>query len=158
MPIKPKKLEKGDTIAIISPSSGLYFPHRLDNAVSFLKSQGYNVKEFPCTRKVNGWESAPAKERADDIMSAFLDDEVDAIMALTGGTTAIQTLKYLDFGKIEENPKIFSGYSDISILHYAFNTQADLTTFYGPCAITQFGEYPKPLDYRIHSRKPLSFR
>ncbi len=33
---KPKKLEKGDTIAIIAPSAGLYFQHRLDNAIAFL--------------------------------------------------------------------------------------------------------------------------
>lgn len=147
--IKPKGLKKGDTIAIIAPSAGLYFPHRLDNAIKFLKSQGYGIKEFPCTRKINNWESAPAKERAKDIMAAFLDVEVNAIIALTGGTVAIQTLKYLDFEKIKQNPKIFCGYSDISILHYAFYTQSSLVTFYGPCAATQFGEHPKPLEYTL---------
>ncbi len=144
---KPKPLKKGDTIGIVAPSAGLYFPHRLDNAIKFIESQDYKVKEFPCTRKVNGWEAAPAKDRAKDIMDAFLDDEVNAIIALTGGTVAIQTLRYLDFEKIRENPKIFCGYSDNTILHFAFYTQADLVTFYGPCVATQFGEYPKPLDY-----------
>jgi len=149
MLVKPKKLEKGDTIAIIAPSAGLYFPHRLDNAIAFLNSEGYKVREFPCTRKLNGWESASAKERAKDIMAAFLDGEVKAIIALFGGTVAIQTLKYLDFEKIKQNPKIFCGYSDNSILNYAFYTQADLVTFYGPCVATQFGEYPRPLEYTL---------
>lgn len=149
MLVKPEKLQKGDVIAIIAPSSGLYFPHRLDKAIAFLKSQGYKVKEFPCTRETNGWESAPAKNRAKEIMNAFLDTEVNAIIALTGGTVAIQVLKYLDFDKIRKNPKIFCGYSDNSILHYAFYTQSDLVTFYGPCAVTQFGEYPKPLGYTL---------
>ena len=146
---KPKKLSEGDTIGIIAPSAGLYFQHRLDNAIKFLESQNYKVKEFSCTRKVNLWESGTAIERARDIMDAFKDSEVKAIIALTGGTVATQTLKYLDFDEIKKNPKIFCGYSDNTILHHAFNTQADLVTFYGPCAATQFGEYPKPLDYTL---------
>lgn len=147
----PDLLKKGDTIAIIAPSAGLaaLFPHRLDNAVKYLESQGYKVKEYPCTRKINGWESAPAKERANEIMNAFLDEEVKAIICEIGGNTINKTLKYLDFEKINQNPKIFCGYSDISVLHYAINKKCNFMTFYGPCAMTQFGEYPKPLEYTI---------
>ncbi len=149
--IKPKKLEKGDTIAIISPSGGLaaLVPHRLDNAINFLKEQGYNTKEFSCTRKNNGWESAPAEERAKDIMDAFLDKEVKAIICSIGGNTLNKTLKYLDFEKIRENPKILCGYSDTSVLHYAIHKKSKLVTFYGPCVMTQFGEYPQPLKYTL---------
>lgn len=149
--IVPKKLKKGDTIALISPSAGLsaIFPHRLDNAIKFLKSEGYKVKEFSCTRKINGWESAPANERAKDIMDAFLDKEVSAIICTIGGNTINKTLRYLDFKKIKKNPKIFMGYSDTSVLHYALNKKSDLVTFYGPCVMTQFGEYPCPLRYTL---------
>ncbi len=149
--IKPKPLNKGDTIALISPSAGLVpiFPHRLDNAIKFLEREGFKVKEFSCTRKMNGWESAPAEERAKDIMAAFEDPEVKAIICTIGGTVANQTLKYLDFEKIRNNPKIFCGYSDITNLHYAIFTKSKLSTFYGPCAMTQFAEYPKPLQYTL---------
>lgn len=148
---KPNRLEKGTTIAIISPSAGLaaLFPHRLDNAIAFLKTQGYETREFPTTRQINGWESAPAKERASDIMAAFLSKEVRAIICSIGGSTANKTLEYLDFEQIRKNPKIFCGYSDSSVLHYALYKKAGLTTFYGPCAMTQFGEYPKPLEYTL---------
>ena len=149
--IIPKKLKKGDTIAIISPSAGLaaIFPHRLDKAIKFLESEGYKIKEFPCARKINGWESAPAEERAKDIMDAFLDKEVKAIICSIGGNTINKTLKYLDFKRIKENPKIFIGYSDISVLHYALHKKCGFSTFYGPCAMTQFGEYPMPLEYTL---------
>ncbi|MCX6748770.1 MAG: LD-carboxypeptidase [Candidatus Pacearchaeota archaeon] len=156
--IMPQKLKKGSIIAIISPSSGLaaIFPHRLDNAIKFLKSEGYKIKEFPCTRKINGWESAPAKERARDIMDAFLNKEVKAIICSIGGNTINKTIRYLDFEKIKENPKIFIGYSDISVLHYALNKKCGFSTFYGPCAMTQFGEYPEPLGYTLkHFRKAV---
>ena len=149
--VTPERLNRGDTVAIISPSSGLaaIFSHRLDNAIKFLESEGYKVKEFPCTRKINGWESAPAKERAKDIMGAFTDPKIKAIICSIGGNTINKILKYLDFEKIKENPKIFIGYSDISVLHYALNKKCGLGTFYGQCAMTQFGEYPKPLDYTL---------
>ncbi len=147
----PELLKKGDTIAIIAPSAGLaaIFPHRLNNAIKYLESQGYKVKEFPCTRKINDWESAPAIERAKDIMDAFLDKEVKAIICEIGGNTINKTLKYLDFEKINKNPKIFCGYSDISVLHYAISKKCNFVSFYGPCALTQLGEFPKPFDYTI---------
>ncbi|MAG48067.1 LD-carboxypeptidase [archaeon] len=149
--IKPRELKEGDTIGIISPSAGAatIYPHRLDNAIKFLKKEGYNVKEFSKTRKNNDWESAPAKERAKDIMDAFLDKEVKAIICTIGGEVANQTLEYLDFEKIKQNPKIFCGYSDISVLHYAFNVKSNLVTFYGPCIMTQFGEFPRPIEYTL---------
>ena len=149
MTIKPSRLNKGDTIGLISPSAGLsaIFPHRLDNAIKFLESEGYNIKEFNNTRKISGWESAPAEERAKDIMAAFLDSKVKMILCTIGGDNLNKTLKYLDYDKIKQNPKILCGYSDITVLHYAILSKSDLTTFYGPCALTQFGEFPKPLDY-----------
>lgn len=149
--IKPVRLGKGNTIALISPSAGLpaIFPHRLDNAIKFLKSEGYKVKEFSATRKSKGWESAPARERAKNVMEAFLDKDVKAIICTIGGEVANQILEYLDFAKIRQNPKIFCGYSDISVLHYAIHTQSGLITFYGPAAMTQFGEHPKPLDHTV---------
>src|SRR3989344_835498 len=149
--IKPQILKKGDIIGIIAPSAGLaaIFPHRLDNAIKFFESQGYKVKEFSCTRKNNGWESAPAEERAKDIMDAFLDKKVKAIICEIGGNAINKTLKYLNFKSIKKNPKIFCGYSDISVLHYALNKKCKMVTFYGPCVMTQFGEYPQPLAYTL---------
>ena len=157
--LKPQKLEVGDTIAIISPSAGLaaIIPHRLDNAIKFLENQGYKIKEFSCTRKNDGWQAASAEERAKNIMDAFKDKKVKAIIASIGGTVANQTLRYLDYKIIKKNPKIFCGYSDNSNLHYALFTQTGLVTFYGPCAMTQFGEYPEPLNYTMeHFCKALT--
>jgi len=156
---KPKKLKKGDTIAIISPSAGLaaIFPHRLNNAIKFLESQGYKTKEFPCTRKNKGWESATAEERAEDVMNAFKDKEIKAIICSIGGNNANKTLRYLDFNKIKENPKILCGYSDISVLHYAIHKKSNLVTFYGPAAMTQFAEFPRPLKYTLeHFNKAIT--
>lgn len=82
-------------------------------------------------------------------MTAFLDPEVKAIICSIGGNNLNKTLKYLDFEKIKQNPKILCGYSDVSVLHYAILRKTGLSTFYGPCMLVQFAEYPKPLDYTI---------
>jgi len=147
--IKPRKLEMGDTIAFIAPSSGLggLAPHRVENAKKFLISKGFQVKEFPTSRSVKGSSSATPQERVNDIHNAFKDPEVKAIICTAGGLSSNELLNLIDYKLIKENPKIFCGYSDISIIHYAFFKKADLITFYGPAAMTQFGEFPHPLNY-----------
>jgi len=149
--IHPLPLEKGDLIAIIAPSggAGASSPHRLENAKKFLEKKGFKVKLYPNTAKRNGYESAPAKERANEIMAAFMDKGVKAIICQIGGSTINRTLRHLDYEKIKENPKIFCGYSDISVLHYALLKKSNLLTYYGPCAMTQFGEFPEPIEYTV---------
>jgi muramoyltetrapeptide carboxypeptidase len=156
--IFPQKLKKGDTIAIVSPSGGLagLVPHRLDNAIKFLKSLGLNIKEYPCTRKTSGWESAPAKERAKDLMAAFTDKDVKGIICSIGGCNANKILKYLNYEEIRANPKAFCGYSDASVIHYALFNVSGLSTYYGPALMTQFGEFPRPLEYTVeHFKKAM---
>ena len=56
-------------------------------------------------------------------------------------------MKYLDLRLIKSNPKIFVGYSYATVLYFAFYTQCNLVTFYGPAALTQFAENPRILPY-----------
>jgi len=147
--IKPKKLEKGDTIGLISPSAPLagLVPHRTERAIKMLEKLGFKVKVGRNALKVTGHTAGSPKERAEDINTFFKDKEIKAIICFIGGNHSNQILKYLDFQLIKKNPKIFVGYSDATVLHFAFYTQCNLVTFYGPAALTQFGENPKILSY-----------
>ncbi|HBO16810.1 MAG: hypothetical protein UR69_C0001G0225 [Candidatus Moranbacteria bacterium GW2011_GWE2_35_2-] len=149
--IIPKKLKKGDIIGIVSPSAGLgpIFPHRIEQAKKNLLKLGFNIKYAKNSLKNNGYVSASGKERADDIHEMFLDKEVKAIITTIGGDHSNQVLKYLNFDVIRDNPKIFIGYSDITVLHMAFAVKANLRTYYGPCIISEFGEYPEVLPYTL---------
>jgi len=149
--IIPKKLNKGDTIGIVSPSAGLgpIFPHRLEQAEKNLSKLGFKVKYAKNSLKNNGYVSASAKERADDIHEMFLDKDVKAIIAAIGGNHSNQLLKHLDFEIIRNNPKIFMGYSDIIVLLFAMMAKSNLMTFHGPCIISEFGEYPEILPYTL---------
>ena len=144
-----KKLKKGDTISIVAPSSGLaYFAvHRIEIAKKVLEKMGFLVIIENNALKNIGYLSGLASERVADIHSAFSNKNVKAIFCTIGGNHSNQLLKYIDFDLVRNNPKIFVGYSDISVLHYAFLKKSGLQTYYGPCLMTQFGEFPEPLPY-----------
>jgi muramoyltetrapeptide carboxypeptidase LdcA involved in peptidoglycan recycling len=150
---KPPRLVKGDKIAIISPSScaAALFPHRVKHGVEALEKLGFVVETYPSLSKNYHGSAGTPQERADDINRAFADKSVKAIMASIGGVSLNEVLPILDYELIKKNPKIFCGYSDNTLLHFALATQANLVTFYGPCLITQFGENPAPLPYTLES-------
>lgn len=147
--INAKKIKKGDLISIVSPSAGLgeLFPHRIENGIKCLEKMGFEVKVERNALKRENWVSGTVKERVDDIHSAFKDKRVKAIICTIGGNHSNQLLKHLDFKLIRNNPKIFLGYSDITVLHNAIYKKAGLRTFYGPCIIPEFGEHPDMLPF-----------
>lgn len=149
--IKPRRLSMGNTIGIIAPSAGNanIFPHRIKNAVASLNRLGYKVKFATHSLEISGHVSSAPETRADDIHEMFKDSDVFAIICTIGGDHSNQILKYLDFELIKNNPKIFLGFSDISVLHYALMKKSNLQTFYGPCLMTQFGEHPDILPYTL---------
>lgn len=145
----PAKLQKGDTVSIVAPSSGLagLFPHRLEKGIGMLEEMGFRVLVSKHAREQHGWVSDSPQNRAQDLHKAFSNSKVKAVICSIGGNHANQILKYLDYNLIKENPKIFLGYSDITVLHYAIAAQAKLRTFYGPCVISEFGDHPEILPY-----------
>lgn len=146
--IIPEQLKKGDTIGLVCPSAGLNpkAKHRISNAQKCLKRMGYKVKLGNCLISQN-YTSGSIEDRVKDIHGMFANPNIKAVMTVIGGNHSNHLLSSLDYSLIRKNPKIFIGYSDITVLHYAFYTQANLITYYGPCAATQFGEYPDILPY-----------
>ena len=62
-------------------------------------------------------------------MKMFQNREVKWILPTRGGVGVASILPFLDFSVISANPKIVSGYSDITILLNALYEYADLITF-----------------------------
>ena len=147
--LKPKSLKIGDTIGLVSPSAPLagLVPHRTQKGIQALEQLGFKIKVGENALKVTGHTAGTPKERAEDMNSFFKDKDVKAIICFIGGNHSNQILKYLDFNLIKKNTKIFLGYSDATVLHFALYTQSNLTTFYGPAVLTQFAENPKIFSY-----------
>ncbi|QPA32817.1 S66 peptidase family protein [Thermaerobacillus caldiproteolyticus] len=149
MLIRPKRLQRGDTIGIVSPSSGIaaLCPRRLERGMEELKRLGFKVMIGKNARKRHEYMAGTVEERIEDLHEMFANPEVTAIIATIGGTCSHQLLEDLDYHLIKHHPKIFMGYSDITALHLAIYKQTGLVTFLGPAILPQFGEYGGLLDY-----------
>jgi muramoyltetrapeptide carboxypeptidase len=132
--IWPKLLSPGDTIAFVAPAGELD-KERIARAKERLEARGYKIKMRDDVFEREGYLAGSDKRRAEELMAAFLDPEVDAIFAGTGGYGTMRILDRLDYSKIRANPKILVGFSDLTGLHSALNSHAGLVTFHGPMAM-----------------------
>lgn len=147
--MKPPALQPGDTIGIISPSFGAagMFSERREHALKQIEALGLRWKLGQHALNVSGYVSGTAENRATDIQAMFADPEVKAIVAAIGGDHSCHLLPLLDFEQIAAHPKIFMGFSDVTVLNVAIWRATDLTTFNGPALMTEFGEFPTIFDY-----------
>jgi muramoyltetrapeptide carboxypeptidase len=138
MPLKPPRLNYGDTIGIVAPASAPPNPDAIDRAVDVLKGLGFSTKLAPNVRKRRGFLAGPDRDRAADLMHMFTDSRVKAILCVRGGYGTARLLPLLDYATIRAHAKIFVGYSDITSLHCAFLKRAKLVSFHGPMLNSDF--------------------
>lgn len=124
--------------------------HR-DFLLDELPKLGYKVKNWPHDTERWGYLAGSDEDRAASIMEAFADPEVDAVFCYVGGYGAGRILDMLDYDVIRENPKVFTGFSDITALHLAIYKKTGLVTFHSPTHSRVYaqtkGEYAYPTDH-----------
>jgi muramoyltetrapeptide carboxypeptidase len=140
---KPRKLEKGSRIAFVAPA-GPPDPERLKKGKRFFEKAGYKIKVYSQARRKLGYLAGDDRSRAEALVNAFADDTIDAVMCVRGGYGALRLLPFIDFDTIRKNPKIFIGYSDITVLLLSIYKKCNLITFHGPMAAIEFGKTVKP--------------
>lgn len=131
----PNPLRPGAVIGVTAASSGVEPDQhdRLDLALEMLRNRGFEVVEGKCLRGHYKNTSAPATERAAELMKFLSDPDIDAVMPPWGGQRAIELLPLLDFEGLKTRPpKWFSGFSDISTLHLPLTLIAEWPTLHGP--------------------------
>lgn len=133
---KLTKLQRGDKIAVLSPSfaaPGL-FPHVFELGLKRIRTIfELEPVEYPTTRKLN----ASTKERFHDLVAAFENPEIKAVIASIGGDDQVTYIYKMPSAPFINNPKPFFGYSDNS--HFCnFLFQRGIPSYYGACVMTQF--------------------
>ncbi|MEP1383059.1 MAG: S66 peptidase family protein [Paraglaciecola sp.] len=151
---KPNRLEKGDTVAVVSPSwaGPSVFPHVYENGLKVLENWGLIVKEYPSARMSSDPSLSNIKKRAKDINDAFRNSDVKAIFVSVGGDDSVRILPFLNPQVIANNPKIIMGYSDTTTL-LAYINQLGLVTFNGPTIMAGFSQMenlPKAFESHVH--------
>ena len=151
--IKPKRLHKGDKVAIVSLSRGLlgmpFAKHELDLGIKRLKELGLEPVLMPNSLKDMDYLFIHPEKRAEDLKKAFMDDDIKGVITAIGGDDTYKTIPYLMEDKefieaVKNHPKLFTGFSDTTNNHLMFS-KIGLETFYGPCFLVDIAELDKEM-------------
>ena len=125
------------TVGIVSLSSGILGePHiqfETETGIRRLEEYGLNIKFMPHALMGLDYVKAHPEKRADDLLLAFHDPEIDMILCAIGGDDTYRLLPYLfDHDELANSvtDKVFLGFSDTTINHLMLH-KVGLTTFYG---------------------------
>ncbi|MEB2282479.1 LD-carboxypeptidase [Lysinibacillus xylanilyticus] len=124
-------LQKGDTVGLVALSSQAQ-PEKLGDAIAFLEELGLNYIIGDTIQAKHDYLAGSDDERLADFHEMVRNPEVKAIFCVKGGYGSARIAEKIDYGLLEENPKIFWGFSDLTYLHCAINEYANLVTFHGP--------------------------
>ncbi len=155
-----KRLCLGDTIGLISPAS----PENalaIKNAILFLQNQGFNVVEGKHLYDKWGYLAGSDKDRATDVMDMFENNKVDMILCVRGGYGSSRILPYIDFDVIKKHPKIFAGFSDITVFLNSFYEKCGLTTFHSPMGTSNLEDTQTLKSFMfslMHGDKPYTIK
>lgn len=131
------KVSAGNRVAVVSPSFAApgKFPAVHELAMRRLRDEfGVEPVEYPTTRRLN----ASPQDRAADLVAAFADPTVRAVLASIGGDDQISVLPYLDPEVVAANPKPFLGYSDnTNLLNWLWNL--GIVSYHGGSTMVHLG-------------------
>lgn len=138
--IKPLRLQTGMTIGVVAPASAARDPIHVDQAVHTLETIGFRVKAGRHVRERHGFLASTDRNRLADLHRMFADPKVDAIMCLRGGYGTGRLADAIDYSLVKANPKVFIGFSDITMLNLAFLRKCGLVSFNGPMVASTFAD------------------
>ncbi len=142
------------TVGIVSLSSGIigeeFIQFEVEIGLRRLREYGLKVKFMPNALKGIDYIREHPEKRAEDLLQAFRDPEIDMILCAIGGGDTFRLLPYLfDHDELREavSQKVFLGFSDTTINHFMLH-KVGLNTFYGQSFLTDVCELgPEMLPY-----------
>ena len=134
------------TIGIVSLSSGILgessVSHEVEIGLRRLRAYGLEVRFMPYALKGLAYVKEHPEKRAEDLLAAFRDPEIDMILCAIGGDDTYRLLPYLfenDELRDAVTDKVFLGFSDTTINHLMLH-KVGLKTFYGQAFLSDLCE------------------
>jgi muramoyltetrapeptide carboxypeptidase LdcA involved in peptidoglycan recycling len=131
----PRKLRRGDTIRVVASARSRKFVAEYDHsglAQDRFAALGLRLTFAENADERDDFDSSSVASRVADLLAAFADPEVAGILTVIGGFNSNELLPHLDWDLIAANPKIFCGYSDITVLENAILARTGMVTYSGP--------------------------
>jgi muramoyltetrapeptide carboxypeptidase len=133
--VRAPRLRAGDRVVVVAPA-GPVAGDRLDAGLAVLRSWGLEVTvadHVLGSHDTLGYLAADDAARAADLVEAWSDPGVSAVLCARGGYGAQRTVDLLDWASLSAaGPKVLVGFSDITALHQAFGSRLGLSTIHGP--------------------------
>mgnify|MGYP001813058853 CR=1 FL=1 len=127
----PIRIKPGDTIGIAAPA-GPFDRQTFFRGTRIIEDMGFKIFIPPGLFEKNHYLAGSDKHRVQFVNQLFADKSIDAIICARGGYGSLRILPMLDYDAIKNNPKVFIGFSDITILLSDLFTRCNLVTFHGP--------------------------
>ena len=117
---------------------------RLEKGLAALREMGFEVRASPGLLDRARFSAGTVDRRVSELHALFADDGVAGIVCARGGAGTGWLLPRLDAALLRAHPKVFVGYSDVTLLHLYLNREG-LVTFHGPMAAWELanGTYHK---------------
>ncbi|KXK07942.1 MAG: Microcin C7 self-immunity protein MccF [candidate division WS6 bacterium OLB21] len=146
---------RGDKVAILSPSFAApgKWPHVYELGLKRIR-EVFELEpvEFPTTSKIG----ASKEERAKDLIDAFENKEIKAVIASLGGNDQVTYVKNLPSEPFVNNPKPFFGFSDNT--HFMNHLWLNgVPSYYGGAVLTQFAMQGEMDEFTVNYLKKALF-
>jgi muramoyltetrapeptide carboxypeptidase len=140
--LRPAMLRPGDRVSVIDISTAIYDPAAITRARGIIEALGL-VPEFSAHILDRSRDfRASARERLADLHTAFSDPNIRGVFCARGGYGVSEIVADVDYTLIRRNPKVFVGFSDVTLMHLAIQNRTGLVTFHGRMpALTKFPPY-----------------
>jgi muramoyltetrapeptide carboxypeptidase len=132
--IFPNKLKVGDEVRVIAPVRSLAIISKESREIASkrFEEMGLKLTFGKHVEEMDEFVSTSIQSRIEDLHQAFNDKNVKAVLTVIGGFNSNQLLNYIDWNLIQNNPKIFCGFSDVTALNNAIFSKTGLVNYSGP--------------------------
>jgi muramoyltetrapeptide carboxypeptidase len=147
--VKPPRLRPGDAVGLVAPAFASFQSLDIEIAQEVARAFSLEPRLGLHVRDRLGYLAGQDADRAADVNRFFADPAVRAVLAIRGGWGCARILPYLDWQVIRRNPKVVTGYSDITALHCALNARTGLVTFHAPTLMSEWPPFSVELFRKV---------
>ena len=142
--IRLRRLRSGDRVALVAPASS--FPQEeVAAGVAELRRLGLEPVYDQTILDKALFVAGSVETRVRQIMQAWQDDSIAALIAMRGGYGSAQLLPFLDPDILIDGRKALIGYSDITAI-LTFYGRHGLAAIHGPMVDRRFSKGPSAYD------------
>lgn len=137
---KPSALTPGMRLGVVAPGAGSLDKASISLGVRALQKLGFDVELGAHALDLYGHLAGTDQARADDLLTMLERPDIDGVICLRGGGGSMRTARAVDVARLAAlaagPPKVFVGYSDITVIHYLIQAALGWVTFYGPMVVS----------------------